>query len=162
MVKNGKLFGKVNLFDLLVIILAIILVLGITAKFSVSKKDKAQEVTTNYEIEVKSVKQETIDAFTVGDLVSEKGSGSVIGEITKIDYEDAYDLMETPDGEIINVPIENRYHLTITVESKNAAKDINGVVTVEKYKILSGKDITFETQKARCQGTLKNVNVSEN
>lgn len=162
MVKNGKLFGKINLFDLLVIILAVILVLGITTKFSVSKNDKSREVTANYEIEIKSIRQETIDAFEVGDTVCEKGSGSVIGKITKIDYEDAYDLMETIDGKIINAPIENRYHLTLTIEAKNAARDVNGVVTAEKYKILGGKDITFETQKARCQGTIKDVSVSEN
>lgn len=161
MVKNGKLFGKINLFDLLVIILAIILALGITAKFSLTAGDKNREVTAKYEIEVKSIKKETIEAFSIGDTVSEKGSGSIIGKITKIDYDDAYDLMETPDGKIINAPVENRYHLTVTVEAKNAAKNVNGIVTVEKYKILGGKDITFETQKARCQGTVQNVSVSE-
>lgn len=162
MLKKGKLFGKINLFDLLVVILLIVLIFGVVAKFSTSKTDKAQAVNATYQIEVKSVKQETIDAFEVGNMVSEKGSGSIIGEITKIDYDDAYDLMETPDGKIINAPIENRYHLTLTIEALGASKDINGVVTMEKYKILGGKDITFETQKARCQGTIKNVEVSEN
>lgn len=159
MVKNGKLFGKINLFDLLVVLLLIVLAVGIVAKFSVSSQDKAQAVTAIYEIEVKSVKKETVDAFKVGDIVSEKGSGSVIGKITDISFSQAYDIMVTPDGRIVNAPIENRYHLTIRVEAGNGAKDVNGVVTVEKYKILDGKDITFETQRARCQGTVKNLEV---
>lgn len=161
MIKDGKLFGKINLFDLLVIILLLLLALGICAKFLISSKDKAQEVTATYEIEVKSIRKETINAFEIGNTVVEKGSNSPIGKVTALNYENAYDLMETLDGKVINAPVENRYNLIITIEAENASKDINGVVMVGKYKVLEGKDITFDTQKARCQGTILNLEVKE-
>ena len=159
MIKNGKLFGKINLFDLLVIVLICLFICGVCSNFILSSKDKAQEVTATYEIEVKSIRRETIDAFEIGHTVVEKGSSSPIGKIAAINYEDAYDLMETLDGKVINAPIENRFHLIITIETDNASKDINGVVMSGKYKILEGKDITFLTQKAQCQGTIQNLKV---
>ncbi len=156
MIKNGKLFGKINVFDFIVIFLLIVLVFGIFAKFVIFSNDEKQQVNITYEILVKSVKQETIEAFEIGQSVYEKANLYNIGKITSVKSEEATDLMETLDGKVIEAPIENRYNLIISVEAQGI-KDHNGLISVNKCKIFDGKDITFDTQKNRCQGTFRNL-----
>ncbi len=158
MIKNGKLFGKINVFDFIVIFLAIVLAFGIFSKFVIFSDNEKQKIDLTYEILVKSVRQETIDAFEIGQGVYEKGSNYYIGEITSVKSEKATDLMETLDGKVIEAPIDNRFNVIISVEAKGI-KDQNGLVSVNKCKIFDGKDINFDTQKNRCYGTFRNMQI---
>ena len=155
--KKGKF--SINAFDFIVIVLLIVLVVGIFAKFVIFSDDKKMQVDITYDILVKSVRQETIDAFEIGQGVYEKANGYYIGEITSINSEGATDLMETLDGRVIEAPVENRYNLIISVKAEGI-KDQNGLVSVNKCKIFDGKDINFDTQKNRCYGTFRNMQIN--
>ncbi len=161
--KNGKVnkkFGKMNIFDFIVIFLLVVLVFGVFAKFVIFSKDKQQRVEITYDILVKSVKQETIDAFEIGQSVYERANNYYIGEITSLKSEEATDLMETLDGKIIEAPVENRCNLIISVKAEGI-EDQNGLVSVNKCKIFDGKDINFDTQKNRCNGTFRNMQINK-
>jgi len=160
MIKNGKLFGKINIFDFIVIVLLILLIFGIFSKFVIFSENEKQKINITYDILVKSVKQETIDAFSVGQGVYERQNGYYIGEITSIKAEGATDLMETLDGKVIEAPIENRFNLILSVKAEGI-QDQNGFVSINKCKIFDGKDINFDTQKNRCNGTFRNMKIEK-
>ena len=161
MIKNGKLFGKINVFDFALILLLIVLVFGITAKFIVAKREAGKSTDITYEVLVKSVRQETLDSFEIGQKIFEFNTTNCIGEIINITSEGATDLMETLDGKIIEAPVENRFNFTLTVKA-TAKQGKNGLLNIEKLKIFDGKDITFDTLLNRCQGTVQNIKRIEN
>lgn len=161
MIKNGKIFGKINVFDFALILLLIVLVFGIAAKVIVSKSEAGKITDITYEVFVKSVRQETLESFEIGQKVYEINTTNCIGEIINIASENATDLMETLDGKIIEAPVENRLNFTLTIKA-SAKESENGILNIEKLKIFDGKDISFDTLLNRCQGTVQNIKRIDN
>lgn len=157
MIKDGKIFGKINIFDCFVVLMIIVFIIGVGSKFSIFKGDKSNKVSVEYEMLVKAVREETINSFEVGQDVFFTNTSYNIGKIKEIKYENASELMETIDGRIIEAPIENRYNLTLIIESDNGMLDSKQMVLVSSQKIMQGREMTFDTQKNRCQGTINKV-----
>lgn len=157
MLKNGKLFGKINLFDFAVILLILILVLGIGYKFLVLNKETQQNtVTITYDLEIKSVRDVTVNAFRVGDTVYHYKLDEAIGQITQVTPRPATDDMDTLNGTVVDASVEGRFDVTISVTGTAVLQD-DGNLMMGKAKIVEGTELRASTQLANCTATIKNV-----
>ncbi|MBQ7792152.1 MAG: DUF4330 domain-containing protein [Clostridia bacterium] len=157
MIKNGKLFGKINLFDFAVIILILILIFGIGYKFLViNKEEQKNTVTVTYDLYIESVRDLTVNAFHVGDTVYHYKLDQAIGQVADIQTQPAENPMDTPDGTVVNAPVEGRFDLTVSVTGTAVLQD-DGNLMMGKAKIVEGTEIRASTQLANCTATIKNV-----
>lgn len=153
--KNGKLFGKINIFDFVALILIIVLIFGVFYKFLVI--DKAEKmVDISYNLFIKNVRDVTVNSFSENATIFDYKLDESIGTITKVEKEQAKSIMKLLDGRAINTSVDERYDMTISVKAK-AVKQQDGTLIVGKTKIVDGVELKISTQKGNCQATIKEV-----
>lgn len=162
MIKDGKIFGKINIFDFIVIVLAILLIFGAFVFFGLksSGNSNVQLKEVHYEIVLDDIRKETVEGFSVGDAVFGNTSKKQIGIITSLNAKDATTVMETLDGKLISAPVEDKYDLTITIRGIIKTSEGTDMWLSKEDRLLSGQNITFLTQKNKCYGMVKNVEIT--
>ena len=102
MIKNGKLFGKINLIDAGVILLIIVLLVAGTLKFKTfNKKIEASAMgTITYTVIINNVRDYTAEAFVSGDTVFDSGTNVNIGTIKNVETKAALVAESLADGTI--------------------------------------------------------------
>ena len=157
MIKNGKLFGKLNLFDFAVILLVVVLVFGIGYKFLVlNREEQKNTVQITYDLQIKSVRDVTVNAFHEGDIVYHYKLDEAIGTVKEINAVPATDSMDTLNGSVVDATVEGRYDVTVTVTGTAVLQD-DGNLMMGKAKIVEGTELRASTQLANCTATIKNV-----
>ena len=157
--KDGKVFGKINILDFFVLLVIVLLVIGAILKFGKfnNKTDESSAQTIEYKIEVKSIREFTINALASGDTVYDSQTGVNIGKITNVEKKSAetYDVAE--NGEIIEVYNPYRYDIVITIETPgDVSKDAYYANKTIELKLDSEKKI--ETKYAKTTGKIMEIN----
>ena len=157
--KDGKVFGKINILDFFVLLVIVLLVIGAILKFGKfnNKTDESSTQTIEYKIEVKSIREFTINALASGDTVYDSQTGVNIGKITNVERKPAetYDVAE--NGEIMKVYNPYRYDIVITIETPgDASKDAYYANKTIELKLDSEKKI--ETKYAKTTGKIMEIN----
>ena len=146
--KKGKLFGKISVLDLIVIVVLIVAVVGCIYKFGPGKANgtvvSSGDTTLNMVIKTGSTRQFTVDALHVGDAVYEV-HGDKIGTITDIRTEQAYETVDTHDGNKQYLPVENRYFVYLTVEAEGTITEKGYFINGSK-QFSKGHSVSIETQ----------------
>ena len=157
MIKNGKLFGKINLFDLLVIVLILVLIFGVCYKFMVLDKEVVQNtVEVTYDLKIETVRDVTVNAFREGDTVYHYKLEEPIGTVAKITPTPAADIFDTLAGETLSAPVEDRFDLVVTVKGTAVRQD-DGNLMMGKVKLVEGTELRVATQLAHCTALVENV-----
>lgn len=130
--ENGRVGGRVNLVDLIVLILAVLVVAVIGARMGVSDKadDGVDQSMISYKVRIESVRQYTVDSFREGDALYDSKEDVCIGTITGIDVSDATTPVRNTSGEFARGTVEGRYDIYLTVETpveiSNGRHFVNG------------------------------------
>ena len=156
MMKNGKLFGKINLFDLLVILLILVLIFAVGMKFVFHKETVSNTVNATYELKIESVRDVTVNAFHQGDSIYHYDTNEIIGTIESIKAVEATNSMDTFSGEAIEAPVQNRYDMIVTVTT-SAVRHETGNLMVGKVKLVDGVQFRAATLYANCQAMVQNL-----
>jgi len=161
--RNGRLFGKISIIDVLVIL--VVAVLGAALFFKSNQTHTGTTVTEQpivFQIRVRGAENYVADAIKVGDGVYDKdysSGGKAIGEITEIEVERepgqklADDLH---DGTAALVEVEDSVDLLLTVKGW-------GLVTGKSYSINRvyalgvNSSRTYYTKQAQFVGTVANI-----
>jgi hypothetical protein len=158
--KKGQLFGKINIFDFIALILIFLLVFGGGYKLLAINIETAENtVEITYDLFIQSVRDATVDAFSVGGAVYDFNLKEKIGYITGVKKEPAKRYLENLDGSVSEVLAENRYDVTVSV--KTEAVRVKGMLTIGKAKIIDGLNVQINTQKANCIADVKNLIMKE-
>lgn len=153
--KKGKLFGKINIIDLCVILAVVIGIAGVAVSVysiknnasltDVFKSDKSEEVTLEVGLLLKEVRDITRDAIIVGDEVFTTTEDEIsLGKIKKIQSEPSTRNILTFDGDVYNTVIPDKYDVTVYVETK-ATKNEKGYSLSKDVNILFGKYYEIKT-----------------
>lgn len=156
MMKNGKLFGKINLFDFLVILLILVLIFAIGMKFLFNKETVTNSVDVTYELKIESVRDVTANAFQKGDTIYHYDLNEIIGTVEDVQSVPATDPMNTLTGEAIEVPLEDRFDVIITVKS-TAVQHETGNLMIGKMKLVEGGQFRAATLLANCMCKVQNL-----
>ena len=120
--KNGKLFGKINVIDLL-IILIIIAALALLAARKLGGGDSAagNEQRVRITFFGDYVGDFVPESLTIGDPVTEYSFDTDLGALTGFDWEPAYEMVyDGQSGEFLKQYTPNRIWLTGTCETTGA------------------------------------------
>ena len=109
--EKGKLFGKVNLFDLLILVLLVVGLVAMGSRLFMRTTPEEKYVTATYTVEFSQVGECYRNAFRVGDSLYEKGVP--FGTVTAVEVSPAVTIELLPDGSY--GPVEHVTTLDIKV-----------------------------------------------
>jgi hypothetical protein len=129
--ENGRLFGKVSVLDLLVVLVVVVLALALSFKKEQTHTGTSiPQQTITYQILVRGVRSYVVDAVQVGDLLYDQDytTGGTLGEILDIQTFPGDKMTEMKDGSIEFLEMEDCQNLLITVQG-------NGILSNGHYQI---------------------------
>lgn len=159
--KNGKIAGKVSIVDILVILLIVVVIAGIGARYgsgitSAVKTEKQFE----YVLKVENVREYTVDALKRMGKVTDKKSEMDLGEIVDVQVENATMQSTTASGEIKNSEMPGRYSCIVTIRSAGKESDDNYILD-DSTELSVGRNIDLYTKYVKTSGDIKSVQVIE-
>lgn len=130
--RNGRLFGKVSVIDLVVVLIVVVMAFALNVKNNDLDASKTSGSSTpiTFTIRVENLPLYTVDAIQVGDTLYDKdrSSGGAIGRITAIETLPASKVVDLKNGTYAELTNEDALNLLITVEG-------SGMVTNGRYSI---------------------------
>lgn len=115
--KKGRLFGLINIVDLLIIILLLALVAVGVKRFG--NKAAVGEATTKKGVitaEIKDVRDVTAKNVKVGDPIYDYDKGTLIGKILTAEVEPYKDKTEY-QGKFFNAEVPDKYRVIVTLDA---------------------------------------------
>ena len=160
--KNGKIFGKVSIIDLLVLLAVIVGAIGFSVRFFSTAAENVNENTKcEYVVEIQDVRAFTVDALAKKGVVTEKKSGGIIGEITNVESK-KYALPHVlSNGRVILVDIPEKYSVEVTVVGEGNVTS-GGYYIGENVELSVGSTITMASKYANSTGKVKSIKILEN
>ena len=116
--EKGRLFGKISIIDIIVIIIAIALVAAVYVKFGRNSSASLTETRpVTYTMEINGIREGTVDAVRVGDKLYDYEHKVFIGEITDIQKKTATAVIQDLSGNYRETDVEGRYYLLLTLKA---------------------------------------------
>lgn len=157
--KNGRLFGKVNIIDIAVILVVIAVIAGVFVRFTggagkiVTATKKIQ-----FDVEVEGVRDFTVDALNKKGLVTNKRYDVVTGEITNVTTKDATHQSTKADGTLVNAPMQDRYTCMVTIVTDGKESD-SGYFDTNNEEIAVGREYTIYSKFVSTTGIIRKITV---
>lgn len=122
---KGKLFGKISIVDIIVVVMILGVIAGVGYKFTksrtstpFSKKDAV--MVTFFQEEVPGYVPGTIK---VGDIAADNATGSVFGKVVSVKADKAVSVGTNSNGEMVQTSRPGYNSLTVVVEGQGIYKD---------------------------------------
>ncbi|MDD7762088.1 MAG: DUF4330 domain-containing protein [Firmicutes bacterium] len=115
--EKGRLFGLINLVDLLVILLVVFAIVFGIKRFVLKPDESAMMKDAKITFELAGVREASVDALNIGDLLYWADRFVELGKISEINkkpYEEALEL----DGEWVNKPVPGKFTVNFTIDAK--------------------------------------------
>ncbi len=160
--KEGKLFGKISIIDILAIVFIIFLAFGVYARFFMgNQKVETASSPIEYVIKVSEVRIGTANALSSfkGDVYNDT-TKEYIGTITDVTYEEAKGTVELLNGELKEVTLPERYDVLVTVRLDGKINS-TGYYTKTNQPIAAGSDLVFTSKAAKTTGIILDVYEAE-
>ncbi|MFM1651988.1 DUF4330 domain-containing protein [Brevibacillus sp. B_LB10_24] len=155
---RGRLFGKINLIDFL-----LILVVLAAIAFGVYKLNKGGELAI-LPTESKKVTVEfygnalypfQVENMKEGDFVRTLDTNDVIGTIVSIKKNDAINLVSTADGRTVISKIPDKY--SVYIEVQGSAKLANGILMAGNTPLLVGNEFKIKSSSFTMNSVISKV-----
>ena len=132
MFKNGKLFGKINVIDFLVVVVILVAVIAVAA-FVFMPKDGADTLVMKFRIE-------EVDEFValkvkVGDPLYDDTYSLDLGKVTDIEIDDSISYGSLMDGTFSLTSKEDYCSMIITGEVKGTKTKLGAEIGGKKYGV---------------------------
>lgn len=141
---KGKLFGKISIIDILIVLIVVGAVAGLGYKLTRSKAGNPV-FTKQDEIQVKfrhdDVPEFVVKAIKEGDPVRESVQNASFGKVSSIETGDAIVWLDTEDGRSVKVSREGYYSVEITMNAKGMMGSSG--VTIDKASYYVGQTVTL-------------------
>lgn len=118
--KNGKLFGKINIIDLLIvlIVIAAVILVAVRGLGSGGSGENAGENRVRITFFSDMAYDFVGDNIAIGDPVSEHSFLTDLGTVTNVESEPAYDLVyDETSGEFVRLEKPGYIRLSVTCET---------------------------------------------
>ena len=153
--EEGRLFGRISVIDILLVILVAVLVFA-----AFGRREKVDEAVVSevgepfeYQIKVRGLRDVSADSFREGDALFEFDTDTPIGVIEKIEKTSSLSEVTMPDGSVPVIEIEDRYDVVLTVRTQ-------GFITSGRYfadgiyELSTNAPRAFYSKYNTCNGTV--------
>ena len=140
--EKGRLFGKISIVDIGVLLLIAVLIVGVYYKFFMVDKDQnaAKFDTIEYKVLVEEVRKQSVDAIEIGADIYDVKTNSPMGRITDIEVLPATDQLTKADGTMVIAEKPERFNVLITIR-------VPGIETKYGFRANGRLDINRESQQ---------------
>lgn len=140
--EKGRLFGKISIIDMGVLLLIIVLLSGIYYKFFIADKDQkaAKFDTIEYKILVEEVRQQSVDAIEIGAEIFDVKTDSPMGRIVKKEVLPATDQLTKADGTMVIAEKPGKFNVIVTIQ-------VPGVESKYGFRANGRIDLNRESQQ---------------
>lgn len=156
--KEGKLFGKISIIDIVVILAIVVAAFGVYSRFFVgNEKVETAASHIEYTMKVKEVRMGTVDALKnyMGGITSDS-TKEYMGEIVDVTYSEATKSVELANGTITETTLPERYDVIVTVRVDGKIND-SGYYTATNQALTAGSNHVFCSKAAKTTGTILDV-----
>lgn len=155
--KKGRLFGLINIVDLLIIILLLALVAVGVKRFG--NKAAVGEATTKKGVitaEIKDVRDVTAKNVKVGDPIYDYDKGTLIGKILTAEVEPYKDKTEY-QGKFFNSEVSGKYRVIMTIDAD--VKETQDFYQVGTEQIRIGAEMRIKNKSITSFMTILGIEV---
>ena len=156
--KEGKLFGKISIIDIVVILAIIVGAFGFYTRFFISEK-KVETAASHieYTMKVKEVRMGTVNALkNYRGPVTDTSTKEYLGDIVDVSFSDATKAVETANGKRKVSPVPERYDVIVTVRVDGKINN-SGFYTANNLALSAGSSYVFTSKAAKTTGTIQDV-----
>lgn len=160
--ENGKLFRKVSIIDILIVLVILLCIAGAVIRFSGLLGDNnSSPVKIEYVLQVKQIRDKSVDAIMKkGELYSSLSDEAYLGTITNVEKHSNDDYSELVDGTIVKTSATDRYDVLITVQV-DGKQTGSALYTKDGKRIEIGSLEYVATKWASLETEVKSVNIIE-
>lgn len=171
--KKGKLFGKISVVDLFVIL---VIIIGIAGFFFTKEKldnekilsdesqmiiqTSAQRDKLEIKLTIKEVRDITRDAIVVGDEVYQVTTGKMLGTVSQVESKPSEKIVKADNGEVYSAVVPERYDVTIVVETDGKQNE-EGYYTDTNIQLLYGREMEIKTTTVQTTPIVTDISVVE-
>lgn len=140
--KKGKLFGKISIIDIFVLLVLLGLAGGVYYKFFMIDKEHnaAKFDTIEYKILVRAVRQQSVDAIEEGADIYHVKTDTYMGKIVKKEVLPATEQLTKADGTMVIAQKPGRFNVLVTIQ-------VPGVETEYGFRANGKLDLNRESQE---------------
>ena len=146
--KDGKLFGKINLLDILIVVA--IIAVAIFAFMRFSRGGGSGIIGGGGETAVHTIKfispltfADTVEGIHVGGAVSQHGSELSFGTITNVEVSPAIEFRPNSDGILVGSEWGDRRNVEITAEIELPVGAHNHGLNIQGNRFAIGQSVTI-------------------
>ncbi len=163
-IENKKLFGKINLIDILIVI--VILIVGIIAYKVIFKSETAVNIgakyfTTTYMLKLEGLPKDANEYLEIGADVYDNETNVYIGKLKDFSVDD-YKLVKTnfETNEFVEAVVPNGENIYVTIEVAVSDQGAD-LITSNNYYIKVGKHINMRCKNLAGGGYITFVDREE-
>lgn len=158
---KGRLFGKVSIIDVLVVLVVAVMAVALYVKnnsLEASMTGQSSNVPITFVVEAEHVNLNVADAIRVGDKVydQDRASGGAIGTITNIEVTEAGRTERLTNGVYARMTNKDACNLLITIEGTGSVS--GGGYSINKvYELGMNASRNFYTSYAVFTGSVTSI-----
>lgn len=155
--KEGKLFGKISIIDIIVVIVIIAVAAGCYMRFfSTPDTVKVETHKFFYTVRVDNIRIYSVDGLKqMGDMYDAE-TKEYLGKIVDVREEPAMVTQVTEDGGTVEVVDPEKYTVTLTVETDGSMNNM-GYYTATNHAISVGGAMVFDTKYISTSGSVTKI-----
>ncbi|QQY80032.1 uncharacterized protein DUF4330 [Keratinibaculum paraultunense] len=155
--EKGKLFGIINIIDLIVLLIFVLLIGGGVKRMKKNPAAIAETKKAIITIEVADIRTPTVEGIVIGDPLYHYDKGEKIGEIVDKKVEPYKEPAENADGKWVLSEVPGKYVVLMTVEAD--VKENPDVVIAGGEQIRIGTQFKLKNKNVAVLGTILGVEV---
>lgn len=140
-IENKKLFGKINVIDILIVIILLAVLALCYAIFGNKGTAIQNGQMYTFQYEMQNIILTTANSIKVGDKVYDNETNAYIGEVTNVEISNCQQINVNYDtNEYISVDVPGKYNALITIQN-NLIDTGTDLTTQDNYVIKVGKRV---------------------
>lgn len=159
--KNGKLFGKISIIDVFVLLIIIGIVIGTVYRFSSGNIfDSIAGKTLSYTVRIEGIRDFTYTFYEqgIGKPCSDKKTGQSIGTVKAVRQEPFLDEGTLPDGTVVLAEKPSNIVVYVDIQA-NGSQTEEAYFANGTYEIKVGSEINLNTKYTDALGTVYAVSM---
>lgn len=146
--EKGRLFGKVSILDIAIVLMVIGLGAGFIYKRTSPEIRQVVNANTTFYVTLAAnqLRSFSVDAVNEGDLMYKQHDRQALGRVVKLEALPATDFLLLGDGTAELAEMEDRYRLFITVECVGSVND-RGYYVNGNMHVAEGSEMVLVSNK---------------
>jgi hypothetical protein len=157
--KKGRLFGKINIIDLFVMLIVVFILVGGFIRIQKNRLGNEHSKEVEIIVHIEDVRQATLDAIKVGENLNFYDKNTLFGEIVEKRISPYQDAIQTPENTLVLADVPGKYNLDLVVKCDALVSD--EVVEVSNEHMRIGNKLYLKNRLISIKGYVFEMNLGE-